>query len=124
MVSDEWNRHFDRPWADQFQEKWLAAVADRARDRSLDLADLLRTVGSICRGRVKFFRPEKGWGGIESAESPFDVWVHFSAIDGSGYRDLVEGQEVEFRWEPALQDSWLCTATWARATTDGSQSAP
>ena len=66
------------------------------------------------RGRVKFFRPEKGWGGIESDETPGDVWVHFSNIEGDGYRELVAGEEVEFRYEAAQQDSWKYRATWVR----------
>jgi CspA family cold shock protein len=124
VVRDEWDQYFDRPWSDDFQEKWVAAAAQRSPGRSLELADLLRTVRSICRGRVKFFLPEKGWGGIESGETPFDVWVFFSAIDGSGYRQLIEGQQVEFRWVPAIQDSWLCTATWVRALPGTPESTP
>ena len=113
-VSDAWNRYFDEPWFEGFEEKWLAAVAARSPGRALELGDLLRNVRVVCRGHVKFFRAEKGWGS-ESSQTPFDVWVHFSSIEGSGYRQLIEGQEVEFRWQPALQDSWLCIATWLRA---------
>jgi CspA family cold shock protein len=68
----------------------------------------------IHRGRVKFFRAEKGWGGIESKETPGDVWVHYSMIEGEGYRALAEGDLVEFRYEPARQDSWRYRATWVR----------
>ena len=65
-------------------------------------------------GTVKFYNATKGWGGIESAETPGDVWVHFSAIDGSGYRELIAGEPVEFRYETAKQDSWNYRATWVR----------
>jgi CspA family cold shock protein len=70
--------------------------------------------GESCRGRVKFYRTEKGWGGIESNEAPGDVWVHFSAIDADGYAELVQGDPVEFRYVPQEQDSWRYVATWVR----------
>ena len=44
---------------------------------------------------MKFFNAEKGYGFI-SREDGEDVFVHFSAIQGSGYRSLEEGQRVEF----------------------------
>ncbi|MFQ5398934.1 MAG: cold-shock protein [Anaerolineae bacterium] len=46
-------------------------------------------------GTVKWFNTEKGYGFIERA-SGGDVFVHYSAIRGSGYRFLEEGQQVEF----------------------------
>jgi len=46
-------------------------------------------------GTVKFFNAQKGYGFI-SREGGADVFVHFSNIDGSGYRSLEEGQTVEF----------------------------
>lgn len=47
------------------------------------------------QGTVKWFNGEKGFGFIERAEGP-DVFVHYSAIQGDGYRNLDEGQRVEF----------------------------
>jgi len=44
---------------------------------------------------VKWFNAEKGYGFI-SRESGPDVFVHYSAIQGQGYRSLDEGQAVEF----------------------------
>ena len=38
----------------------------------------------VCRGRVKFFKSDEGWGGIESDDAPGDVWVHFSVIEMDG----------------------------------------
>lgn len=46
-------------------------------------------------GIVKWFNSEKGYGFI-SQEDGEDVFVHYSAIQGSGYRSLEEGQKVEF----------------------------
>jgi CspA family cold shock protein len=46
-------------------------------------------------GVVKWFNSQKGFGFIEREGGP-DVFVHFSAIQGSGYRELVEGERVEF----------------------------
>jgi cold shock protein len=46
-------------------------------------------------GKVKWFNATKGYGFIERTGAP-DVFVHYSAIRGSGYRSLEEGQPVEF----------------------------
>ena len=66
---------------------------------------------------MKFYNATKGWGGIVSDETPGDVWVHFSAIEGPGYRELTDGEPVEFRYEAAKQDSWDYRATWVRRLT-------
>ena len=47
------------------------------------------------QGKVKWFNNEKGFGFIEM-EGADDVFVHFSAIQGDGYKALEEGQEVSF----------------------------
>lgn len=46
-------------------------------------------------GTVKWFNAEKGFGFIER-EDGNDVFVHFSAIQGDGYKSLEEGQKVDF----------------------------
>jgi len=53
----------------------------------------------LATGTVKFFNAEKGYGFI-SREDGEDVFVHFSNIQGSGYRTLEEGQRVEFDVAP------------------------
>lgn len=50
---------------------------------------------STTKGTVKWFNETKGFGFIQQEDGP-DVFVHFSAIQGSGFRTLAEGQEVEF----------------------------
>ncbi|MEN9504437.1 MAG: hypothetical protein RI958_363 [Actinomycetota bacterium] len=49
----------------------------------------------MATGTVKFFNAQKGYGFISREDGP-DVFVHFSNIEGSGYRSLEEGQHVEF----------------------------
>ncbi len=49
-------------------------------------------------GTVKWFNGSKGYGFIER-ENGEDVFVHFSAIQADGYRNLMEGQQVEFTVE-------------------------
>jgi CspA family cold shock protein len=51
------------------------------------------------QGTVKFFNSEKGYGFISRTDGD-DVFVHYSNIDGSGYRNLEEGQNVEFEIGP------------------------
>jgi CspA family cold shock protein len=45
---------------------------------------------------VKWFNAEKGYGFISPDDGSADVFAHFSAIEGSGYRSLEDGQKVEF----------------------------
>ncbi len=52
----------------------------------------------ILTGKVKWFNSEKGFGFIE-VEGGNDVFVHFSAITGDGFKSLDEGQEVSFEVE-------------------------
>lgn len=53
---------------------------------------------STTTGRVKWFDEKKGFGFIEREEGN-DVFVHFKAITGSGFKTLAEGQEVQFEVE-------------------------
>ena len=51
---------------------------------------------STTTGTVKWFNEAKGFGFIEQ-ESGSDVFAHFSAISGSGFKTLLEGQKVQFK---------------------------
>jgi len=58
-----------------------------------------RERNTLATGTVKFFNSEKGYGFI-SREDGEDVFVHFSNIQGTGYKSLDEGQHVEFDVAP------------------------
>ena len=47
-------------------------------------------------GTVKWFNAEKGYGFITPEDGSKDLFVHFSAIQGEGYKSLNEGQKVEY----------------------------
>ena len=50
----------------------------------------------MATGSVKWFSAEKGFGFVTPDDGSADVFVHFSAIVGDGYKSLDEGQKVEF----------------------------
>src|SRR3974390_1482267 len=50
----------------------------------------------MAQGTVKWFNPDKGFGFIAPDDGSADVFVHFSAIESSGYRTLEENQKVEY----------------------------
>ena len=50
---------------------------------------------TLAEGKVKWFNEKKGFGFIESDEGG-DVFVHYTAIQGSGFRTLYEGQRIRF----------------------------
>jgi CspA family cold shock protein len=52
----------------------------------------------LAEGKVKWFNEKKGFGFIESDEGG-DVFVHYSAIQGAGFRTLYEGQRLSFEVE-------------------------
>jgi CspA family cold shock protein len=60
---------------------------------------LIEKRSQLATGTVKFFNAEKGFGFI-SREQGDDVFVHFSNIQGDGYKTLEEGQNVEFDVAP------------------------
>ncbi|MBI2885410.1 MAG: cold-shock protein [Candidatus Omnitrophica bacterium] len=50
----------------------------------------------MAKGTVKWFNDQKGYGFITPEDGSKDVFVHFSAIQGDGFKSLREGQAVEF----------------------------
>ena len=50
-------------------------------------------------GKIKWFSDAKGYGFIEAEDGGKDVFVHFSAISGEGFRSLKEGQKVTYEVE-------------------------
>ena len=50
----------------------------------------------MARGTVKWFSSEKGYGFITPEDGSKDLFVHFSGIEGEGYKSLAEGQKVEY----------------------------
>ncbi len=51
--------------------------------------------GKMVQGKVKWFNESKGFGFLEQENGP-DVFVHFSAINGAGFKSLTEGEDVTF----------------------------
>ena len=66
---------------------------------SLNLAGHFHEMRQLTTGTVKFFNAEKGFGFI-AREGGEDVFVHYSNIQGDGYKSLQEGQSVEFDIAP------------------------
>ena len=54
---------------------------------------------TMAAGTVKWFNATKGFGFITPDDGSADVFAHFSSIEGSGYRELIEGQKVEYQSE-------------------------
>jgi CspA family cold shock protein len=75
---------------------FLPRVVKRTRAKIIfevlqeDLSKMSKTIG-----KVKWFNNAKGYGFIEQPGEQ-DIFVHYSAIGGDGYKTLIQGQEVEF----------------------------
>jgi len=68
--------------------------------RALDLSDYLQNVEILMStGTVKWFNETKGFGFIQPDDGSKDVFVHISAVERSGMRNLVEGQKISYEIE-------------------------
>jgi cold shock protein len=78
----------------------------------LQLPKEANTMSERITGTVKWFNGDKGFGFIER-EGGKDVFVHFSAIQGDGFRNLMEGQKVEFNVEQGPKGPQASNVTMA-----------
>ncbi|MEV7600954.1 cold shock domain-containing protein [Kitasatospora sp. NPDC089797] len=69
---------------------------------------------TLYMGHVLEWHADQGWGVLASRSLREPVWAHFSAIVGSGYRELTAGQVVHFTAEQAEQDSFHWRAVQVR----------
>ena len=67
----------------------------RGHEGALRPGSLQEVRGKMANGTVKWFSPKKGYGFI-TMEDGQEVFVHYSAIDGAGFRSLEQGERVEF----------------------------
>jgi CspA family cold shock protein len=74
-------------WIFIFKQIWFAHKAESSQGLSGDT--------TIAQGTVKWFNDAKGFGFIEQDNGP-DVFVHFSEIQGDGFKSLAEGDAVSF----------------------------
>ena len=95
-------------WVTEFESDAIRVILITLRaDSRLSALNLCPTLGGetvseiteelriMTNGKVKWFNSAKGFGFIERDDGP-DVFVHYTAIDGSGFRKLQEGDLVEF----------------------------
>ena len=66
---------------------------------TLYLFNLFKVKSDMATGTVKWFNEAKGFGFIAPSDGGEDVFVHFNAIQGSGFKTLTEGQSVTFEVE-------------------------
>lgn len=63
-------------------------------------------LGPHTTGTVRSWNGEEGWGVLDSDATPGGAWAFYSEIVGTGFRDLVPGQTVEFQYERVSQDGY------------------
>lgn len=92
---------------------------DLARAAAGEPPEPLYTVAETV-GTVKYWRDDKGYGAIASeATAPWDIWCHFSAIEGSGFKELTPGERVHVDYYRANQESFRYLAERVRRLETG-----
>ena len=114
-----WCRVATGPWNVAFEHEDEGAVGRRPTRRPHRRGAKARAFSRPRRDAAssrRFYNPEKDWGAISSPDLPdgLDAWIHFGAIEADGYRSLDAGDQVDFDYEPARQDSFQYRATRAR----------
>ena len=77
-----------------------ARYIGRRQRAGVGSAHIKKEATALAQGTVKFFNAEKGYGFISREGGEKDIFVHYSNIQGSGYKTLEEGQRVEFDVAP------------------------
>jgi len=78
----------------------------------------------VATGTVKWFSSDKGYGFITPADGSDDVFVHFSKIEGSGFKTLDEGAKVQFETEPGQKGLQATNVTVVGSTSEEQASPP
>jgi CspA family cold shock protein len=68
----------------------------KCEERAIRSAAIERRRSDLARGNVKWFNEQKGYGFITPDDGGKDLFVHYSNIVGDGYRNLQDGQAVEY----------------------------
>lgn len=79
---------------------------------------------SKIQGRVKWFNDAKGYGFVEATGIDKDVFVHYSAVGGEGYKSLREGEEIEFDLEQGAKGPIAVNVVRKTAKKDHTETKP
>jgi CspA family cold shock protein len=94
-----------------------------ARENATAPSEPIGTTGTT-QGTVKWWQASKGYGAIAAEKTaPWDIWCHFSHIEGSGFRELVPGEPVEVEYIRAPRESFQYVASAVRRLTPATNSA-
>ena len=95
-VSDAQPGEQDLKDADGRHQRSSQVSPARADNTRAESSSNSKKAVQMAQGTVKWFNAEKGYGFIEPEDGSSDVFVHYSSIEGSGFKSLEENQRVEF----------------------------